>query len=86
MNDSNSWLVLAGLVVTFLTALIGWWSTRSKIQQVHVLVNSQLKTVLDRVDQLTGTLHGAGIEIPPAPAGPPPPPSPPAPRGTGTVH
>ncbi len=38
-----------------------------KVQQVHVLVNSQLRTVLDRVDQLTGTLKDAGVTVPPRP-------------------
>jgi len=36
-----------------------------KIQEVHVLVNSQLQTVLARVDQLTEALDQAEIPVPP---------------------
>jgi hypothetical protein len=38
-----------------------------KVQAVHVLVNSQLHEVLDRVEQLTGTLNAAGVDVPAAP-------------------
>ena len=65
-----SWLVLAGVVVTFLTSVTGFLASignRRKIAEVHVLVNSQLNTVLSRVAQLTGTLESAGIDVPPQP-------------------
>ena len=61
------WFVLAGLVLTFLTALLGYLQSRrnqQKIGEVHVLVNSQLHSVLQRVDQLTGALTEAGIDVP----------------------
>ena len=38
-----------------------------KVQAVHVLVNSQLSTMMERVDQLTGALHSAGVEVPDRP-------------------
>jgi hypothetical protein len=62
-----SWLVLAGVVVTFVTSVIGFLSTRRKVAEVHVLVNSQLHDVLDRVSQLTVTLEAAGVDVPDPP-------------------
>ena len=35
-----------------------------KVQAVHVLVNSQLSAMMKRVEQLTGVLQGAGLEVP----------------------
>jgi hypothetical protein len=64
------WLVLAGLILTFLTAVLGFLQSRrntSKIAEVHVLVNAQLHAVLDRVEQLTGTLKDAGVDVPSKP-------------------
>lgn len=60
---------VAGLAATILGLL-----NRKKIQQVHVLVNSQLTQVLERVAQLSASMTEAGVTIPP----PPPPPQPPA--------
>lgn len=62
-----SWLVLAGILVTFVTSVVGFLSTRRKVAEVHVLVNSQLHDVLDRVSQLTVTLEAAGVDVPDAP-------------------
>lgn len=45
--------------------------TDGKLDEVHVLVNSQLAAVLARVAQLTLTIEKADIEVPPEP--PPPP-------------
>jgi hypothetical protein len=66
-----NWLVLAGVLVTFVTAVIGLWQTlqnQRKIAEVHVLVNSQLKRVLNRVDQLRGALQDADVDVPDPPA------------------
>jgi hypothetical protein len=63
----TQWLVLAGILVTFATAVIGLRQTlvnQRKIGEVHVLVNSQLHAVLDRVAQLTETLTEAGVDVP----------------------
>lgn len=60
-------LVLAGLVITFATTLVGFLQSlrnSRKISEVHVLVNSQLAAVLARVTQLTGTLTDAGLDVP----------------------
>jgi hypothetical protein len=62
-----NWIVLAGIVLTFATSLVGFISTRRKVAEVHVLVNSQLHTVLERVAQLTAALHSADVPVPPAP-------------------
>jgi hypothetical protein len=61
------WFVLAGVVLTFLTAVIGFLQTRRKLTEIHVLVNSQLHDVLTRVTQLTGTLEAAGVDVPDPP-------------------
>jgi hypothetical protein len=66
----ESWGTLAGLLITFVTALLGYLQSRrnaGKISEVHVLVNSQLADTVARVGQLTETLTGAGVEIPEAP-------------------
>ena len=59
---------VAGLVVA-LTGLIGavggLIALFRKVQAVHVLVNSQLHDMMQRVDQLTGVLQGAGLIVPP---------------------
>jgi hypothetical protein len=65
-----SWLVLAGIVITFITSVVGLAATRGnrqKIAEVHVLVNSQLHAVLSRVDQLKETLQAAGVDVPDPP-------------------
>jgi hypothetical protein len=63
-------LILAGVLVTFLTAVLGFITSvnnRKKIQEVHFLVNSQLNSVLNRVQQLTKALEDSGTEVPAAP-------------------
>ena len=47
-----------------LGALGGLIALFRKVQAVHVLVNSQLSTMMQRVDQLTGVLQGAGLQVP----------------------
>jgi hypothetical protein len=60
-----SWIVLAGVVLTFGGSVLGYLGTRRKIAEVHVLVNSQLAAVVERVAQLTATLEQAGVAVPP---------------------
>jgi hypothetical protein len=55
----------AAVVLGFITALLGL-SARRRIQEVHVLVNSQLSDVLARVVQLTAALDAGGVDVPPA--------------------
>lgn len=71
-----NWGVLAVAVLTFLTAVFGYLSTRRKINEVHVLVDGNLSKVMaklgierDRSAQLTGTLQDAGVDVPDPPAG-----------------
>lgn len=60
-----NWITLTGVILTFLAAVFGYLQTRRKIAEVHVLVNSQLHDVIDRVSQLTKTLDDHGIDLPP---------------------
>lgn len=65
-----SLLVFLGIIITFVTAIVGAAASvgnRKRINEVHVLVNSQLHDVLDRVTQLTVTLEGAGVDVPDPP-------------------
>lgn len=66
-----NWGVLAVAVLTFATSVLGYLSTRKKIADVHVLVNSNLTKVMDRLGisqdrsaQLTKTLEQAGVDVP----------------------
>jgi len=43
------------------------------VAEVHVLVNSQRATLVNRVEQLKGSLAAAGVPVPPPPPPPPPP-------------
>lgn len=38
-----------------------------KVDEVHVLVNSRLTAVLDRVDQLTEAMEASNLPVPDAP-------------------
>ena len=65
-----SWIELATVVVTFLTAVLVFLQTRKntdKLQEVHLAVNGRLDTVLDRVTQLTAALTAAGVAVPEQP-------------------
>lgn len=68
-NSIGIYATLATALLAFLTAFIGFLASRkngTKINEVHLLVNSQLSNVVDRVDQLKGVLAGYNIAIPPA--------------------
>jgi light-regulated signal transduction histidine kinase (bacteriophytochrome) len=65
-------LTVIGLVLAIVGSaanLFRLTRTNKKIQEVHVLVNSQLSTVLARVTQLTATLEKSDTEVPPYPPG-----------------
>jgi len=75
-GSAGNLLILAGTVLTFLTALIGFVVAFRKIEKVHVLVNSNLTKVMEKLgieversDQLKKTLEQAGVEVPPKPDG-----------------
>jgi hypothetical protein len=60
----NGVVALIVALTGLLGALAGIIALFRKVAAVHVLVNSQLKTVMQRVDQLTGVIQGAGLEVP----------------------
>jgi len=60
----SGWIALIVALTGLLSAVAGIIALFRKVQAVHVLVNSQLKTVMQRVDQLTGVIQGAGLEVP----------------------
>lgn len=60
-----------GAVAACVTATAAWHKARqnnSQLQEIHVLVNSRLTEVCDRVGQLTQSLQAAGVEVPPDPS------------------
>jgi hypothetical protein len=69
------YFVLAGVVLTFITALLAFFTARQgkakvtevagTVQEVHVLVNSQLQAVVARVTQLITAMEKAGVAVPP---------------------
>jgi hypothetical protein len=65
-------LHLVTAVVVLATAVTAWRTSRrvaevgTQVAEVHVLVNSQLSSVLDRVDQLKQVLADSGVSVPPA--------------------
>jgi hypothetical protein len=69
--DATEWVALAGNGVVLVAAILGFLSTRSKVQQVHTLVNSRSDKQDRRIDQLTSTLTDADIRVPPKPNGAP---------------
>lgn len=71
MTDLAQWLALGGVILTFLTALIGLVVAIRGIRAVHVLVNSNLTRVMDRLgietehaDAMAGQLKDAGLPVP----------------------
>jgi hypothetical protein len=67
-------------LIVALTGLLGAAGTLvalfRKTSAVHELVNSNMRDMTKRVDQLTGALQGAGVDIPKRLNGEPPSPSP----------
>jgi hypothetical protein len=71
------WFVLAGVVLTFLTAVLGFVQAArngKKLAEIHVLVNGNLEKVMarlgieqDRTAQLKDTLKDAGVDVPARP-------------------
>lgn len=51
---------IMALVVLGIAALI-----LMRVEEVHLLVNSRLTAVIDRVEQLTDSLQEAGVAVPP---------------------
>jgi hypothetical protein len=55
---------LAGIIALFRGQRANHVETLAKVDEVHTLVNSQSKEMTRRIDQLTGVLQGAGLEVP----------------------
>jgi hypothetical protein len=71
---SAAWLSFAGIVITFLTSVVGWLSTHRKVnavktdvEVVHGLVNEQHDILVARKDQLQSALVAADVPVPPKP-------------------
>ena len=70
MIDLNTYVGSGAVVLGFITAVLGLANQRKirktdeKVQEVHILVNAQLHSVLDRVDQLTDSMHAQGAVVP----------------------
>jgi hypothetical protein len=71
-SGNVGYIVLAGIIITFLTAVIGLWQTSRKLTRLEVSVDGNLTRILNklgdeqmRTAQLRGTLSGAGVDIPP---------------------
>jgi hypothetical protein len=63
----DTWITRAVIILGFLTAVITLWQlirVKGKQEEIHVLVNSRLSAVVDRVAQLISVLKIHGIEIP----------------------
>jgi hypothetical protein len=68
-------LILVVAMLTFGTATLGFLTSvrnsrrlataTGQIQEVHVLVNSQLTAVTARVSQLVNAMEHAGVAVPP---------------------
>jgi hypothetical protein len=70
-----NWGVLFVAVLTFLTALLGWLSTRKRLDDVQVKVDGNLSKVTElwqaeqaRSAQLATTLRAADVEVPDPPS------------------
>lgn len=61
------WVVLAGVIITFATAVLGFLQSRQnkgKIHQIHVMVNHQRTMIIRRNKVLAATLRDNGIRVP----------------------
>ena len=61
MNATVSLIIAMTGLITAVGGIVGLFV---KVQAVHVLVNSQLSKMVTRVEQLTGVLQGAGLDVP----------------------
>jgi ABC-type spermidine/putrescine transport system permease subunit I len=64
------WITLATVVIGFATAVIEMRRNGKRLEGIHVLVNSRLTSVVNRVAQLIIVLKDHGIEVPEDPDGP----------------
>lgn len=69
----SSLAALLTLITAVITLFTAWKTSRkvdkaqTQIDEVHVLVNSRLTNVMDRVEQLTRALEESDSDVPPDP-------------------
>lgn len=61
-------VILTGVILTYLGSRTRQQSIQSDVQGVHTLVNGRSDAQDARIDQLTSSLTGAGVSVPPTPA------------------
>jgi hypothetical protein len=77
--EALPWIAGAGVLLGAITSVVSLFNasraarTAAKVQEISVNVDGRLSTLIERQAELLGTLHEAGVPIPP------PPPSVPAP-------
>jgi hypothetical protein len=64
MTNIVLWITLATVLIGFITAIIGVRHGNDKLNQIHILVNSRLTAVVNRVAQLIVVLKEHGIDVP----------------------
>lgn len=70
MTGLTDWVALATGLVVLATAVTTWRRVARvarNVQEVHVLVNANMREVKLRVEQLTEALQGSDTAVPPAP-------------------
>jgi hypothetical protein len=68
------WLTFAGVLVTFVTSLVGFTRTGRRQQRIEISVDGHMTRLIDRTGQLAEALKAHGIDVPAAPPAPPDPP------------
>jgi hypothetical protein len=63
-------VVLAGAILGYLATRRSVGRVRRDVGQVHELVNDRSDRQDQRIDQLTGTITGAGLDVPRPPGRP----------------
>lgn len=70
----GGFFTFTGVVLTFLTSLIGFIQVRkrqhkqaARLDEIHILVNSNMALVVERITVLTDVLVANGIPVPDAP-------------------
>lgn len=66
MMHMNTGLLTIVALASVGSAIVGVFVAIT-VGKVHVLVNSRMTAVLERVDQLTEALERSGIDVPPDP-------------------
>jgi hypothetical protein len=68
--NAEQWVTVTGNAVVLVGAILGYLSTRKRVERVHRLVNNRSDRQDGRIDQLTATLTKAGVDVPKKPDAP----------------